>query len=451
MFRLATLDGSLDTFHTELQVLQARLQQAVQNLSLAKQLLQASTHVPTPSAKYDYIPVSLPHSYDSVLRHEFGLDSSGFRLWCMFQSPAEGTHWLGDQSAVRQHLLSAQSSKPPLWPRISHRVTPQGPRVPPMWARRFVILKLGCVCVWSHPRHFVSAHHIAVNNQWSDTSSCDSPNAIDYVPSDVAGFAPDGPQQWIWSENPETPDVSFKPVVCARYAGTVWHLHASCAAIEATSLLQSLRLHAHFKHQDKGHGTLWKPSEYQQLLCNTYTKAIHKADIDSDLGGWAELLEYRLQHLPYHRNPLLWTIRACLHFHELSISAPAHGHIIYVVFHTHLFCLYFGKTEDPLMKCLRKHWTTARSGAEDSPFYSMLCRTGIHHWSIAPLQWTNCSVTACFLERSWWFKWKKWALNACALAIPSPHDQHSPAPQHTKRLGTVLRRLHTARIELDYA
>ena len=81
----------------------------------------------------------------------------------------------------------------------------------------------------------------------------------------------------------------------------------------------------------------------------------------------------------------------------------------------------------------------------------MLLRTGIHHWTIAPLQFTNCEIKACFLECAWWFKWRKWALNACAPAIPSDTDSTAPPPQHTKRLGTVLRRLHSARIDRDYA
>ena len=110
-----------------------------------------------------------------------------------------------------------------------------------------------------------------------------------------------------------------------------------------------------------------------------------------------------------------------------------------------------GRTECALVQRLRKHWTTTRSGSEDSPFYNMLLRTGIHHWTIAPLQKTACEITACFLERAWWFKWRKWALNASAPAIPSATDSTAPPPQHTKRLGTVLRRLHSARVDGDYA
>ena len=167
-------------------------------------------------------------------------------------------------------------------------------------------------------------------------------------------------------------------------------------------------------------------SEYLRVLCNGYTRAIEMADNESNLGCWAELLEYRIPHLPFNKNPLLWMIRVCSHIHNWSLSTPVHGHMIYVVFHLHLFCLYIGKTEGPLVTRLRKHWTTARSEAEESPFYNMLCRTGIHHWTITPLQWTDCDITLCFLERAWWFKWKKWALNACAPAIPSAGDVSRP-------------------------
>ena len=40
---------------------------------------------------------------------------------------------------------------------------------------------------------------------------------------------------------------------------------------------------------------------------------------------------------------------------------------------------------------------------------------------------------------------------ACAPAVPASNDTQTPPPQHTKRLATVLRRLHTARIDRDYA
>ena len=240
-------------------------------------------------------------------------------------------------------------------------------------------------------------------------------------------------------------------VASASFSGTIWYLHATCQALEKVTLLQKLRIYTHFRNQHKGRCGLWSPSEYQQLLCNSYNQAIQHADSESNLGRRAELLEFRIPHLPFHRNPLLRMIRASSHIHKWSSSTPVHGHVIYVIFHVHLFCLYIGRTECALVQHLRKHWTTARSGSEDNPFHNMLLRTGIHHWTIAPLQWTNCEITACFLERAWWFKWRKWALNACAPAIPSAIDTTAPPPQHTKRLGTVLRRLHCARIDGDFA
>ena len=193
----------------------------------------------------------------------------------------------------------------------------------------------------------------------------------------------------------------------------------------------------HFKNQHKGRCSLWSPSEYQQLLCNSYSQAIQHADNESNLGRWAEVLEFRIPHLLFNRNPLLRMIRAASHIHTWSLSTPLHGHVIYVIFHVHLFCLHAGRTECALFQSLRKHWTTARSGFEDSPFYNMLLRTGIHQWTIATLQCTTCEITAYFLERAWWFKWRKWALNACTPAIPAATDTAAPPPQHSKRLGTV--------------
>ena len=97
-----------------------------------------------------------------------------------------------------------------------------------------------------------------------------------------------------------------------------------------------------------------------------------------------------------------------------------------------------GRTECAPVQRFRKHWTTAKAGSEDGSFYNILNRTGIHQWTIAPLQCTSCSITACYLEHAWLYKWRKWAPNACAPAVPSAEDQGPPPAQHTKRLGTLL-------------
>ena len=64
------------------------------------------------------------------------------------------------------------------------------------------------------------------------------------------------------------------------------------------------------------------------MLCNAYTRAIEVADGESNLGCWAEPLEYRIPRLPFNRNPLLWMIRACSHVHDW-LSTPVYGHMIY--------------------------------------------------------------------------------------------------------------------------
>ena len=144
-------------------------------------------------------------------------------------------------------------------------------------------------------------------------------------------------------------------------------------------------------------------------------------------------------------------IRASSHIHHWGVSAPARGFTVYVVFHVHLMCLYVRKTGDPLIKRLRKHWTTTRAGYEESPFYDMLCKTCIHEWTIVPLQCTTCDVEVCFLERDWWFGWRKWALNACAPAVPTDKSMAPPAAWHTKRFAVVIRQLQVARVDRDYA
>ena len=177
----------------------------------------------------------------------------------------------------------------------------------------------------------------------------------------------------------------FSCIAAGVFQQVMWYLHTTRDVLFATTSLQRLRVHALFKNQNKGWSSLRAASDYQQLLCNAYTRAITAAERDSNLGRWAELLEFRITHLPYQKNPLLWMIRACSHIHQWSLATHVYGHIIYVVFHVHLFCLYIGRTKGALITRLRKQWTAARNGSEDSPFYSLLCRTGIQDWTIAPL------------------------------------------------------------------
>ena len=91
-----------------------------------------------------------------------------------------------------------------------------------------------------------------------------------------------------------------------------------------------------------------------------------------------------------------------------------------------------------------------KGGYKESPIYDMLCRPGVHEWTIAPLQFTTCAIRVRYIERDWWYRWIKWALNACAPAVPSNHDITPRTPQRTKRFTFVMRQLHTARIDRDF-
>jgi hypothetical protein len=96
-------------------------------------------------------PGTWSHLHDATLRHEFGLDASGIRLWCMLQASEFGDRWLGDISAVRQHLRNVRAEKPQLWLHMSHApLSSTVPNVPRMWARQFLMLTLGAY-TWEPP------------------------------------------------------------------------------------------------------------------------------------------------------------------------------------------------------------------------------------------------------------------------------------------------------------
>ena len=180
-----------------MQLLQNRLQTALQKLSLAKRLLSATHSTPTPQARYDYIPALLPHSYDSMLRHEYGLDASGVRLWCVLHASSMGERWLSDPESVKQSLIAAARTKSDFWSQVSHTVFRNSPLTPPMWARRFVILALDTVCVWHHPKALCSTRHFSVHERWQRYNTIPAPPAVDYVSHDVTGMFPDCDKQWV--------------------------------------------------------------------------------------------------------------------------------------------------------------------------------------------------------------------------------------------------------------
>ena len=302
-----------------MQLLQDRLQAALKKLSLAKRHLHATQSTPTPQARYDYIPALLPHSHDSMLRHEYGLDASGVRLWYVLHASSKGERWLSDCESVKQSLITAARTKSEFRSQVSHTVFRNSPVTPPMWAGRFVILALDSVCVRHHPKTLCSTKHFSVYERWQRYNMIPAPPTVDYISHDVTGMFPDCERQWVWSTSHVNPfsDLSdFNCVAGGEFQQVMWYLHTTRGALAATTSLQWLRVHALFENHKKGWSNLWAASDYQQLLCNAYTRAIRTADRDSNLGRWAELLEFCITHRPYQKNPLLWMIRACSHIHQ---------------------------------------------------------------------------------------------------------------------------------------
>ena len=113
----------LEDFDDEMHLLQTRLHTALQKLSVAKCLPNATRCVPTSQARY------------------------GVRLWCLLHASLAGERWLSDSASVRENLVAAYVMKTELWSRVSHTLYRISPPVPPMWARQFMILTLDTMCV----------------------------------------------------------------------------------------------------------------------------------------------------------------------------------------------------------------------------------------------------------------------------------------------------------------
>ena len=61
----------------------------------------------------------------------------------------------------------------------------------------------------------------------------------------------------------------------------------------------------------------------------------------------------------------------------------------------------------------------------------MLRQTGLHEWTPIPLQYVSDDVEGCFVERDWWFRLKRWALNDNAPAVSAFVHRVHPLRKNT--------------------
>ena len=186
-------------------------------------------------------------------------------------------------------------------------------------------------------------------------------------------------------------------------------------------------------------------------MLRLYTRGIRAALQATNLGAWAELVQARVSHLRYEAHPVLQLLRGASHHNEWCLSTPPPGTLIYAMVHVYMLCICVGKTTIPLLQRLRKHATAAIACAEDSAFHDLLRITDIHEWTPVPLQLTANEVGACFLERDWWFRLKRWAVNDCAPVVPGDCASPAPPPQHGKQIHTLTRQLKTTTQTRDFA
>ena len=111
------------------------------------------------------------------------------------------------------------------------------------------------------------------------------------------------------------------------------------------------------------------------------------------------------------------------------------------------YSLFHRQCAHYLLLALGGNGTTAHGCADDSRFHEMARSTGFLEWTPVPLQFTADEIQACYLERNWWYRLRRWAMNDCARAVPDDDTSiEKPAPEHTKRLQT-----HTAARDRDFA
>ena len=169
------------------------------------------------------------------------------------------------------------------------------------------------------------------------------------------------------------PDASFctSSIMCHRH---LIHLFTSEAAVTDIDELQCFRLLLVLSE----YGTCFlsrmdKPR--RTATCCALTRQMQFALADKNLDKWALLQQCRIPWLPYDRHKGLREARRVSYVHSWYIRVTPPSHLVYVVSHLYLSILYIGRTHLAPVQRLRKHFTDAAAGVDNSTLHRLMATT----------------------------------------------------------------------------
>ena len=180
-------------------------------------------------------------------------------------------------------------------------------------------------------------------------------------------------------------------------------------------------------------------------------RCARKALDEKNLGAWATSVQERIPFLPYDTNPVLRLVRGIAHTSDWECGTPPPVMLIYAMVHIHMLCLYIGKTTLAPVSRLRKHFTNTVAHVDECRFHDLLRTTGLNEWTPVPLQYVSNVDLGCFVEREWWFRLRRWALNDVGPAVPSSPSSSQPSAHKRQRLAQLIHETRMAQQAGDYA
>ena len=351
------------------------------------------------------------------------------------------------QSIAAHHHMN----NTPLWQTVN-ACTPPTRAAPPTHVLRYMCSALDAVNAWTGVSALAREPYHTPTAPWSDN------NAELSSTSHILVCSPETPEHYQQSitsrhwilRNTALPPPHPAPVAYARFQTTTWFLYVSSTTLHTASSLQRLRLHCYFLNQHNSYSALWHPHPQREFLYESYTRGMRQALNAKDLGHWAELLQKRVDYLPYETHPIIRMLRAISRTHAWHTSVTPATALIYIAIHAHLLVCYAGRTTLATTQRLRKHVTTTQAGTKDSSFHDLSRNTTELHWTLVLVELVDSQQLACYGERSSWHRVQKWAADDTAPALPS-NTAAVPAAQHTKQLQTTLCQAQIGCVNRDYA
>ena len=171
---------------------------------------------------------------------------------------------------------------------------------------------------------------------------------------------------------------------------------------------------------------------HRASICSALTQQMHTALVHKSLGRWAELLQKRMEVLPYSDHKSMHEVRrlGCVYHWHVGFTPP--GHLIYAVFHVYMSILYIGQTH-----LAPAQTYDSSTGTDTAILHKSMSYNDEADWGICVIRYVRDPWWAAVKERDLWWRFRRWVVNDVAPGIP----QTGPVPSNRGWLNLKVFRL----------